>query len=81
LIYDSFEELEEITFEIRSELWSMVWWECVIDAMREGWCCGCERKGRRRGACGNGVGKGNSQELTLNVEYSGRSLSEKLPRG
>jgi hypothetical protein len=68
LIHEACPDLEEVTFEVGAEVWSGEWIASVRDAVREGWCCGCEMEGRKRGNCGKGVGKGKSQELTLRVE-------------
>jgi hypothetical protein len=84
LIHEAFPELEEVTFEIGAEVWSVEWLESVRDALREGWCCGCEMEGKRRGGCGKGVGKGKSQELTLRVEcpiWAAGSYLETFQRG
>ena len=83
LIQDSFKELEELTFEVEDKVWNRIWWECVRDAVREGWCCGCVNEGKEPGSCGKNGKNGGSKKLVLRVECqeTGVTGEEVLRRG
>ena len=82
LVNVCYEGLEEVTCELGEGEANTDcdcfagWWECVRDAVREGWCC--KGKGKGKSKSKRGGGREREEMLILRCEIEGKEVASEV---